>query len=72
MRTIINQKREATNLEARRNGERIPRMCFFHEPGQWSRPFFNEEATQFTWVELQTSDAQLKRRGYAGFKVGAA
>lgn len=42
---------------------------FFHESGQWSRPFFNEEARQFTWVELQTSDAQLKPRGYGGFKV---
>ena len=42
---------------------------FFHEPGQWSRPFFNEEAIQFKWAELQTSDAHLKRMAYGGFKV---
>ena len=42
---------------------------FFHEPGQWSRPFFNQEAMQFKWAELQTSDAQLKRMAYGGFKV---
>ena len=34
----------------------------FHEPGQWSHPFFNEEAMQFKWVELQPSDAQLLGR----------
>ncbi len=40
----------------------------FHEPGQWSRPFFNEEAMQFKWAELQASDAQLLgRKTYQGF-----
>jgi dihydrofolate reductase len=40
----------------------------FHEPGQWSRPFFNEEAMQFKWAELQASDAQLLgRKTYEGF-----
>ena len=42
---------------------------FFHEPGQWSRPFFKEEAMQFKWAELQRSGAQLKRMAYDGFKV---
>jgi hypothetical protein len=42
---------------------------FFHEPGQWSRPLFNEEAMRFKWAELQTSDAQLNRMVYGGFKV---
>ena len=46
---------------------------FFDEPGQWSRPFFNEEAMQFKWDELQTSDAQRRRMAYGGIKVlGAA
>jgi len=41
---------------------------FFHEPGQWSRPFFNEEAGQFKFAELQASDALLLgRRTYEGF-----
>jgi hypothetical protein len=44
-------------------------MAFFHKLGQWSRPFFRAEAMQFKWVELQTSDAQLKRMAYGGFKV---
>jgi len=32
-------------------------MAFFEEPGQWSFPFFNEEASQFKWQEL------LRHRG---------
>ena len=42
---------------------------FFHEPDQWSRPFFNEEAMQFKWAELQTSDTKPKRIADGGFKV---
>ncbi|HEX3696054.1 MAG TPA: dihydrofolate reductase family protein [Polyangia bacterium] len=41
---------------------------YFHEPGQWSRPFFCEEAGQFKWAELQASDALLLgRKTYEGF-----
>jgi dihydrofolate reductase len=41
---------------------------YFHEPGQWSRPFFNDEAGQFKWAELQASDALLLgRKTYEGF-----
>ena len=29
----------------------------FEEPGQWSFPFFSDEAAQFKWRELQASDA---------------
>jgi dihydrofolate reductase len=40
----------------------------FEEPGQWSRPWFNEEAGQFKWTELQASDALLlRRKTYEGF-----
>ena len=40
----------------------------FEEPGQWSFPFFNEEAGQFKWQELQASDALLLgRTTYEGF-----
>jgi dihydrofolate reductase len=40
----------------------------FHEPGQWSGPFFNDEAGQFKWAELQASDALLLgRKTYEGF-----
>jgi dihydrofolate reductase len=40
----------------------------FEEPGHWSGPFFNDEAAQFKWDELQASDAQLLgRKTYAGF-----
>src|SRR5713101_7113758 len=40
----------------------------FEEPGKWSFPFFNEEAGQFKWKELQASDALLLGRNtYAGF-----
>ena len=42
---------------------------FFHEPDQWSRPFFNEEAMQFKRAGLHASDAQLKRMAYGGFKL---
>jgi dihydrofolate reductase len=40
----------------------------FEEPGQWSFPFFNQEAADFKWAELQASDALLLgRKTYAGF-----
>jgi dihydrofolate reductase len=40
----------------------------FEQPGQWSGPFFGEEAGQFKWAELQASDALLLgRRTYEGF-----
>jgi dihydrofolate reductase len=40
----------------------------FEEPGKWSFPFFNDEAGQFKWAELQASDALLLgRRTYEGF-----
>jgi dihydrofolate reductase len=40
----------------------------FHEPGQWSRPFFNDEAMQFKAAELESSDALLLgRKTYEGF-----
>ncbi len=40
----------------------------FEEPGQWSFPFFNDEAGQFKWGELQASDALLLgRKTYEGF-----
>ena len=40
----------------------------FEEPGHWSFPFFNDEAMQFKWNELQASDALLLgRKTYAGF-----
>lgn len=40
----------------------------FEEPGHWSFPFFNDEAGQFKWRELQASDALLLgRRTYEGF-----
>jgi dihydrofolate reductase len=40
----------------------------FEEPGVWSGPFFNEQARQFKWRELQASDALLLgRRTYEGF-----
>jgi len=40
----------------------------FEEPGQWSFPFFNDEAGQFKWAELQAADAQLLgRKTYEGF-----
>ncbi len=40
----------------------------FEEPGRWSGPFFNDEAAQFKWNELQASDALLLgRKTYEGF-----
>ena len=40
----------------------------FEEPGHWSGPFFNDEAGQFKWSELQASDALLLgRKTYQGF-----
>jgi dihydrofolate reductase len=40
----------------------------FEEPGKWSGPFFNDEARQFKWQELQASDALLMGRNtYKGF-----
>jgi dihydrofolate reductase len=40
----------------------------FDEPGNWSFPFWNEEAFQFKFEELFASDAQLLgRRTYEGF-----
>lgn len=40
----------------------------FEEPGRWSGPFFNDEAGQFKWRELQASDALLLgRKTYEGF-----
>ena len=40
----------------------------FEEPGQWSMPFFNDEAAQFKSRELQATDALLLgRRTYEGF-----
>ena len=40
----------------------------FEEPGQWSFPFFSEQAAQFKWRELQASDALLLgRTTYEGF-----
>ena len=40
----------------------------FEEPGHWSGPFFNDEAGQFKWQELQASDALLLgRKTYEGF-----
>jgi dihydrofolate reductase len=41
---------------------------YFHEPGQWSRPFFDAAAGQLKWAELQASDALLLgRKTYEGF-----
>src|SRR5437588_975472 len=40
----------------------------FEEPGHWSGPFFNDEAAQFKFAELQAADALLLgRRTYEGF-----
>jgi dihydrofolate reductase len=40
----------------------------FEEPGHWSHPFFDDEAAQFKFAELQASDALLLGRNtYAGF-----
>lgn len=40
----------------------------FEEPGEWSLPFWNDEAMQFKFDELFASDAQLLgRKTYEGF-----
>jgi dihydrofolate reductase len=40
----------------------------FDEPGQWSSPYFNEEALRFKADELDNADAQLLgRKTYEGF-----
>jgi dihydrofolate reductase len=40
----------------------------FEEPGRWSGPFFNDQAQEFKWNELQASDALLLGRNtYEGF-----
>ena len=40
----------------------------FEEPGRWSGPWFNDEAAQFKFDELNASDAQLLgRKTYEGF-----
>jgi|SRR5579862_56828 len=40
----------------------------FEEPGHWSGPFFNDQAAQFKWRELQAADALLLgRTTYEGF-----
>lgn len=40
----------------------------FEEPGMWSHPFFDEEASRYKWDELQASDALLLgRKTYEGF-----
>ena len=40
----------------------------FDEPGEWSFPYFNEEASDFKSAELQNADAQLLgRKTYEGF-----
>jgi dihydrofolate reductase len=42
----------------------------FEEPGRWSGPFFDEQAGQFKWRELQATDALLLgRRTYEGFSA---
>jgi dihydrofolate reductase len=40
----------------------------FEEPGHWSGPWFNDQAAQFKFAELQASDALLLGRNtYEGF-----
>jgi dihydrofolate reductase len=40
----------------------------FEEPGHWSFPYFDEEAAQFKFEELNATDAQLLgRKTYEGF-----
>src|SRR5690348_17557379 len=40
----------------------------FDEPGEWSFPYFNEEALKFKADELENADAQLLgRKTYEGF-----
>jgi hypothetical protein len=59
MTTIISQKLEATNLETHRNGVSAPQWLF-PQTRSMVTPIFHEEAVQFRWAELQTSDAQLE------------
>jgi dihydrofolate reductase len=41
---------------------------YFHNPGLWSNPFFNDEAAKFKFAELKASDALLLgRKTYEGF-----
>lgn len=41
---------------------------YFHEPGEWSMPFFDEAAGKFKGAELLASDALLLgRKTYEGF-----
>ncbi|HET9782355.1 MAG TPA: dihydrofolate reductase family protein [Candidatus Dormibacteraeota bacterium] len=40
----------------------------FEEPGEWSFPYFDEQAAQFKFEELNATDAQLLgRKTYEGF-----
>lgn len=40
----------------------------FEEPGRWSHPFFDDQAAQFKFAELEAADAQLLgRKTYDGF-----
>jgi dihydrofolate reductase len=40
----------------------------FEEPGHWSGPWFDDQAAQFKFAELQASDALLLgRKTYEGF-----
>ena len=40
----------------------------FEEPGRWSSPFFDDQAAQFKFEELNATDAQLLgRKTYEGF-----
>jgi dihydrofolate reductase len=40
----------------------------FEEPGQWSGPYFDDQAAQFKFDELNATDAQLLgRKTYEGF-----
>jgi dihydrofolate reductase len=41
---------------------------YFHDPGQWSRPFFNDECAKLKFAELEASDALLLgKKTYEGF-----
>jgi dihydrofolate reductase len=40
----------------------------FEDPGLWSHPFFDDQAAQFKFAELEAADAQLLgRKTYEGF-----
>jgi len=68
MPTIISQKLEAANLETRHNGV-LSLDGFFPRTRSMVTAVLQGGAMQFKWAELQTSDAQLKRMAYGGFKV---